>query len=628
MRKYNLPMITILAAVCLVLLVSPAVTQAQDRPNILWITVEDMSPQLGCYGDMYAHTPHLDRFAEESILYTNAIATAPVCAPARSTIITGMYQTAIGTHHMRNDAQLPDEVQPFTTSLRDAGYYCTNNHKEDYQFDPPNDTWDESSRQAHYKNRPDQDQPFFAIFNLHTTHESRVARDDIYEEVTQDLPDSLMVEPGEVPLPPYYPDTELVRRDWARYYNVIAAMDQEVQELLDELEAAGLTEETIVFYYSDHGMGIPRGKRWLYETGLHIPLMARIPEKYRSLATAKAGEKNNELVSFIDLAPTALKLAGVEVPKHMQGRAFLGTDLSPERDYAYAARDRMDERYDMIRAVRGERYKYIRYYEPFKPYYQYMNTPEKGVIMQEIRRMEEASALPPFAAQYMIDSKPQEELFDLQVDPYELFNLAESPAHQEILQEMRAAHVAWADKTKDIGLIPEPIINALQREHDQPIYTLARNGVLPIEKIGQTARLWTEGEQTVPQLRASLNDDDASVRYWAAIGLGNLATHAGSAKQALEESLSDPSVTVEIAAARALCRMNHCDEALEILEAGLHSEHEWVRLQAALVLDEIDEKARASIPALKSVMDDNNKYVVRVANRALNQLQGTENVVP
>ena len=218
-------MITSLAKVYLLLLVFPTVIQAQDRPNILWITVEDMSPNLGCYGDMYAHTPNLDRFAEESILYANAIATAPVCAPARSTIITGMYQTAIGTHHMRNEAWLPEEVQPFTMYLRDAGYYCTNNHKEDYQFDPPPGTWDESSRQAHYKNRPDQDQPFFAVFNLHTTHESRVARDDVYEEVTRDLSDSLRIEAGEGPLPPYYPDTELVRRDWARYYNVVAAMD-------------------------------------------------------------------------------------------------------------------------------------------------------------------------------------------------------------------------------------------------------------------------------------------------------------------------------------------------------------------------------------------------------------------
>ena len=605
-----------------------ATAHGQDQPNILWITVEDMSPNLGCYGDIYAHTPHLDRFAEESVLYTNAIATAPVCAPARSTIITGMYQTAIGTHHMRNKGRLPEEVQPFTTYLRDAGYYCTNNHKEDYQFNAPPGTWDESSREAHYNKRPNPDQPFFAIFNLHTTHESRVARDDIYENVTQDLPDSLMVAPGEVPLPPYYPDTELVRRDWARYYNVIAAMDQQVQALLDELEAAGLAEETIIFFYSDHGMGIPRGKRWLYETGLHIPLMVHIPEKYRALATAKAGEKNDELVSFIDLAPTALNLAGVEVPGYMQGRAFLGTDLSAERDYAYAARDRMDERYDMIRAVRGKRYKYIRYYEPFKPFYQYMNTPEKGIIMQEIRRMEEDNALPPFAAHYMTESKPQEELFDLQADPYELFNLADSPAHQDILQEMRQSHVAWADNTKDIGLIPEPIINALQREHDQPIYTLARNGVLPIEKIGQTARLWTEGPQAVPQLQQALDDEDASVRYWAAIGLGNLAEHAGKAQPDLEMGLEDPSSTVSIAAARALCRMNYCDDALETLEVGLRSEHEWVRLHASLVLDEIDEQARPAIPALQSVMDDENKYVVRVANRALNQLQGTANVVP
>lgn len=604
--------------------------QAQaDKPNILWITVEDMSPQLGCYGDSFVHTPHLDRLAGESIRYTNAIATAPVCAPARSTLITGMYQTSIGTHHMRNKARLPEQVHCFTEYLRNAGYYCSNNVKEDYQFDTPESAWNESSKEAHWRKRKDQSQPFFSVFNLTTTHESRIAQDDVYASVTEPLPDSLLQKPNQLPLPPYYPDTELVRRDWARYYNIIAMMDRQVQDLLNQLEEDGLLENTVVFFFSDHGVGLPRGKRWLYDSGLQVPLLVRIPEKYRSISSFGPGEVNDELVSFVDMAPTVLHLAGTDIPDYMQGRAFLGKNLPLERGYAYAARDRMDERYDMIRAVRSKRYKYIRYYEPYKPFYQYMNTPEKGVIMKEIRQLEKEKALPPFAAQYMAQSKPQEELFDLKADPHELFNLAGSEAHQDILLEMRQAHIRWAEETKDIGLVPEPTINKLQQSLDASIYTIAREGEgLPIDRIGKTARLWTEGKAAVAQLGKSLTDPDASVRYWAAIGLGNLARYAMPEVRALEKTLYDSSAVVRIAAARALCKMEYCDAPLKVLQQALQNDEEWVRLNAAIVLDEMGEQARPAIPDLQAVMDDKNKYVVRVANRALNQLYGTENVVP
>ncbi len=603
--------------------------QASERPNILWITVEDMSPHLGSYGDPFVHTPNLDRLAKKSIRYTHAIATAPVCAPARSTLITGMYQTSIGTHHMRNQARLPNDIRCFTEYLREAGYYCTNNAKEDYQFTTPPTAWDESSHQAHWRNRKEKDQPFFSVFNLHTTHESRIANDSIYARVVENLADSIQQKPEQLPLPPYYPDTELVRRDWARYYNVIAVMDQEVQAILDQLAADGLAENTIVFFFSDHGVGLPRGKRWLYDSGLRVPLLVYLPEKYRKVSSFRGGEVNDALISFVDMAPTVLHLAGVAVPGYMQGSAFLGDDLKPQRKYAYAARDRMDERYDMIRAVRSKRYKYIRYYEPYKPFFQYMNTPEKGVIMKEWRRLDEEGALPPLAAYYMASQKPQEELFDVQADPHELFNLAHEEKYQDILQEMRQAHIQWAEDTKDIGLIPEPLIERLQQTQESAIYSIARGDApLPIARISETARRWTEGASAVSVLGNDLSDADAAVRYWAAIGLGNLAAQARSQAGLLERNLQDSAMIVRIAAARALCKMERCEVAIKVLQQALRSDQEWERLHAAIVLDEMGEQARPAIPALQQVMNDKNKYVVRVANRALNQLLGATHVVP
>ncbi|RMH68307.1 MAG: DUF229 domain-containing protein [Bacteroidetes bacterium] len=607
--------------------------QAQDPPNILWITVEDMSPNLGSYGDTQAHTPNLDAFAREGVRFARAFATAPVCAPARSTIITGMYATSLGTHHMRSVGWLPDAVRPFTHYLRAAGYYTTNNHKEDYNFETPPGTWDASSTEAHWRNRPDPDQPFFAVFNLFTTHESHVRAGPAYERDVADLPPALLKDPDTLTLPPYHPDVPAVRAAWARYYNVITKMDREVAALLDQLEDDGLADETIVFYFADHGVGLPRGKRWLYDSGLHVPLIVRIPERYRTAGQGTPGTVEEALVSFVDLAPTVLNLAGVDVPEHMQGRAFLGPDLTPPRRYVYAARDRMDERYDMQRAVRDERFKYIRYYEPFKPFYQYMNTPEQGVVMKALRQGAAEGTLPPAAERLMTPTKPREELFDTEADPFETHNLADEPAYRDVLERMRAAQNRWVEETKDVGLIPEPILRAMEEEADLPAYTLVRQQEVPFARMRDVALLWTEGPAAVPTLVEALQSAHAPVRYWAAVSLGNLGAKAHPASGPLTDALADPSPTVAIAAARALCRMDQPDEALPVLVQHLRGDRQWVRLHAALVLDEIDDQARPAIDAMKAEMtyrDDmlaDGKYTVRVLNRALNELLGTDNEV-
>ena len=608
--------------------------EASGRPNILWLSCEDISAHLHCYGYPNARTPNLDRLAAQGTRYTNAFVTAGVCAPCRSAIITAMYQTSLGTHHMRCKAELPPHVKPFPTYVREAGYYCTNSSKQDYQFKTPKGVWDESSGKAHWKKRPDKNQPFFAVFNYTGCHESGIASKGKYDSVTEGLEKidrSVAVES----LPPYYPDTPIVREDWGRYYDVITAMDRWVGEHLQALEDAGEADNTIVVYWSDHGVGLPRAKRWLYDSGMHVPLIVRIPEKYRVDGQGTPGTVSDQLVSLIDLGPTTLNLAGSKMPERVHGQAFLGANTPAPRDYVYGARDRMDERYDIIRATRDKRYKYIRNYESFKTFYQYMNTPERGALMQEIRRVQSEGTANEGVAKFLTPSKPIEELYDTQIDPHEMNNLASDPQYKNILGRMRKTHLAWVLETRDLGLVPEAEINARQGKLGSAWAILGGDqaGTL-INRLRDAASLSLEGANSLPKMRQTLKDDDAAVRYWAAVGIGNLGTAGSAAKNDLTLALADDSENVRVAAARALCRMNEPNEALPVLVAVLDSGTQWARVHAANVLDEIDEQARPVLGGMKQnnvyrkgfVAD--GKYTVRVLNRALNELLGTNNVVP
>lgn len=594
------------------------------KPNILWITTEDISPQLDCYGFEFVNTPVLDQLAADGVMYTNAIASAPVCAPARTSIITGMHQSSIGGHHMRSTGWFPEEFKYYPQYLREAGYYCTNNSKTDYNLKYDKDEiWDESSNTAHWKNRPDKNQPFFAIFNFGGTHESGTNSKSKHEDVCKDLPPEVMIKPGEAPLPPYFPDTPIVNELWARYCNNISALDRFAENLLNELKEEGVAENTIVIFYSDHGAGIPIHKRWLYDSGLLVPFIVYCPEKYDHLMPHEQGKPSDELVSFIDLAPTVLNLAGVSIPQNMHGRAFIGDNLTPEREYTYSSRDRMDERYDMQRAVRDKNYKYIRYYEFPKPFIQYMNTPEKGDIMKAIRSSYKDGTLPEAGVKLMAQRKPVEELFDLEKDPQELNDLAGNPEYKEVLDKMRQAHKDWSVRVADAGLIPEPILREWETKYNKPIYKILRENEIPVDQIQEVAL-----SSNIEVFINNLSNQNEAVRYWAATGIGNYATEGNKEIfDGLSPLINDEYPLVRIAAARAFCILNQESDGLKTLSAGLKDKNEWTRLNAALVLDEIDEKARPLIPDLQSVMDDKNKYVVRVANRALNQLLSTDNEV-
>ena len=638
--QFAIPPLVIACVVTATLFVRSA--QADERPNILWLSAEDISPHLGCYGDPHAITPRIDRLARDGIRYSNAFTTAGVCAPCRSGIITGVYQTTLGTQHMRCNAKLPKEVQPFSTYLRQAGYYCTNNSKQDYQFKTPEDAWDHSSGKAHWRDRLREDTPFFAVFNYAGCHESGIENDQKYKSATKGLSESERQDASQLStLPPYYPDVPEVREDWKRNYELITALDHWVGGLLDELEADGLTDDTIVFFWSDHGIGLPRAKRWLYDSGTRIPLVTRIPAKFRSVPK-EAGIVDDRLVSSIDLGPTVLNLAGLDIPEPMQGKPFLATPLSrraaADRDYVYGARDRMDERYDIIRMVRDRRYKYIRNYEPLKPYFQYMNTPEKGKTMMSIRRAEREGTLPKAAMSFFQRTKPTEELYDLENDPHEINNLAGASGHIEVLERLRTAHERWVTRTKDVGLIPEPIL-AERAEVLGSQYAVLRqidDGDLA-NRVAESALAASSGHRALPQMRSALDDKDSAVRYWGATGIGNVFAIGAIDKRPyladLEASLADESVTVQIAAARAICHSGEnesTDKALSVLVDALADGAQWERLQAAIVLDEINEIALPVIESMRRALQPktslyaDGKYTVRVINRAINELEGTD----
>ena len=438
-----------------------AAAQAPVRPNIVWISTEDMSPHLGAYGDRFARTPVLDQLARESLRFTHAFTTAPVCAPSRAAIITGMYQTAIGAQHMRTTedrvpelpgpylAVPPFYVKAFPEYLRAAGYYTTNRAKTDYQFGVPFTIWDALGEDAHWRKRRDRDQPFFSVFNIGVTHESQ-----IFPSSPARKGKKLVSDPSEVPLPPYYPDTPLVREELARMYDNIADMDAQVGQLLRQLEEDGLADNTIVFFWSDHGDGVPRAKRSLYDSGLHVPLMVRWPKKLQP--PFAPGTANGQLVSFIDLAPTVLSMAGLDVPAHLQGRVIVGPKAGAEPEYVFAARDRMDIEYDMMRSARDKRYLYIRNFAPELPYAGFIIYRNQSAIMQEWFRLQAERKLSGPSALWMRTSRPPEELYDTAADPHQINNLAADPAHRARLERMRQAVTAWMSRIDDHGLINEP----------------------------------------------------------------------------------------------------------------------------------------------------------------------------
>lgn len=424
--------------------------KTQQPPNILWLVAEDLGPYLPAFGDSTIVTPNLDRLASEGVRYTNLFSPSGVCAPSRAAIATGMYPSGIGANHMRTNQYMevtglpayeavpPPPVKMFSELLRKAGYYCSNNAKEDYQFKAPVTAWDESSNKAHWRNR-NEGQPFFSIFNFGVTHESQLFEPYEREFI---IPDGIAF-----PRPPYLPDTEIVNQDLKKLYNNIAHLDRQIGELLDELETDGLLDSTIIFFYADHGGPLPRQKRMVYDSGLKVPMIIRYPNQ------ENAGEIDDQLISFIDFAPTLLNLAGETPPKYLQGQPFMKN--TEKRSYIHAASDRFDGFTDAKRAVRDKRFKYIRNYRPEQGYYLPVTYRERIPTMQELLRLRDTGQLDKFQAQWFRGNKPVEELFDTENDPHELVNLADDPEYVVKKQELRLELDRWLQEIGDQPNLPE-----------------------------------------------------------------------------------------------------------------------------------------------------------------------------
>lgn len=462
-----------------------SVFSQNEKPNIVWIVCEDISPTLSFYGDTTAKTPNLDALAKESLIYDNVFATTPVCGPSRSAIITGMLPSSIGTMHMRTGkdvqswgkleykdtirdhkgnlvtdlngklireyaAVIPDNVKCFTEYLRANGYYCTNNQKTDYQFAAPQSAWDENNAKAHWKNTP-AGMPFFSVFNFGETHESKI----------WDTKNPLTVDPNSVPVPKYYPDNQIIRNDLARLYTNIELLDIQVGKIIAELKKEGLYNNTIIFFYSDHGGPLPRQKREIYDSGLKVPFIIRFPN-----ATQKG--RVNQMISFADLAPTILSLANIKPPKYMEGVPFLGKFKSKDRKYIYATSDRFDEFTDRIRIVRDNQFLYVKNYHVELPKYKNVSYRLSIPMMNTILDLHQQNLLNK-AQEYWFQPKQEEELYDCLNDPLQLNNLVNNPAYTNKLVELRSACKIQFEDKLDYGKYYESdLINLMWPNGIQP----------------------------------------------------------------------------------------------------------------------------------------------------------------
>ena len=433
---------------------------SQKRPNILWLTGEDHGPHFGCYGDTYATTPNVDAFAKRSLRYTHASSNAPICAPARTCIITGMYSPAVGGHHMRSGVDLPKWLKLLPEILRENGYYCTNNSKTDYNINGDHKQyWDACSAKAHYRNR-NEGQPFFAVFNQTCSHESQIRNQN--ENPHHD--------PAKVVIPPYHPDTPEVRKDWAQYYDRLTKLDTWFGKQLDALKKAGLEEDTIVFFYGDHGSGMPRHKRYVGWSGLHVPLIVHIPEKYKHLRPKdyRAGEASERIVSFVDLAPTALSLCSIPKKPYYQGHAFLGHQIEASPRYCFGFVGRADEHPDESRSVFDGRYLYLHNFVPSLPQLKGLTYQMETRTTSQWKELFDAGKLNKIQAEPWSAPKATKLLFDLKTDPYEVKNIIQE--NPQIATRMASALGDYFVKTGDLGLISEGHLqHALSVEKVTPV---------------------------------------------------------------------------------------------------------------------------------------------------------------
>lgn len=574
--------------------------KAADRPNILWLVSEDNNPFIGAYGDPIARTPNLDALAKQGVLYRNVFSNAPVCAPSRFAILTGLYAETCGAaQHMRANAHLPAFIKTYPEHLRAAGYYCTNNAKTDYNCDvDPQKIWSAQGDQAHWRQRP-AGMPFMSVFNFQTTHESELFK-----------PTPGAVKPADVKLPAYLPDTPAIRQDYASYYNLMERMDAQIGASIAELEAAGLADDTIIFHYSDNGGVLPRSKRYCYDEGLRCGMIVRVPPKWAHLMPMKPGTQSQTPVSFIDLLPTLLAIANIPAPATAQGHAFLGPKAKPLR-YAFGARARMDERYDLVRTVTDGRYRYIRNYMPHLPAVQYQAFAWQAAGYQDWDRLRRAGKLTPLQSR-AFEPRPYEEFYDIEADRDQIVNLIDTPAHQQRLSQMRPALDAHMIEINDNGFIAEGM--AVEGYEES-----RRAGTYPLKEIMTLAAAAAKRDPgNVAMFQQGLDHANPVHRYWSAMGLLILAAKATAAASRLRQSMQeDQSPQVRIVAAQAVAALSAQNDAVTLLADLLGPKNVVpVRLQAINALTALGDKARPALPAIKTLARVDNMFL-RNAGRYL-----------
>ncbi len=567
--------------------------------NVVWIVIEDASPHIGCYGETLIKTPHIDRMAREGIRCSSAFVTSPVCSPSRSAMVSGMYQTTLGAHNHRSQVssgkgggnvayyhsyKVPKSVKLIPELFRDAGYYVTNKSKTDYNFIPTRKIYHGSD----WKKAP-SDQPIFAQFQLRGGKNRKA---------------NSHADPDKVVLPPYYPDHPDLRQDWAKYLDSWVETDKEVGQILTDLEKAGRLDSTAVFLWTDHGVSHLRGKQFLYEEGIHVPMLIRLPGKER------AGTVRDDLIEHIDVAACSLKLAGIKIPDNVQGRDFLASDYKP-RKFIFAGRDRCDETVDILRCVRDSRYKYIRNFMSHVSHTQPSQYKDGKKIVQIVRGLHKEGKLNEPQARPFALRRPPEELYDLQSDPHELVNLAGMAKHKKQLAAMRNVLYRWMTETRDVGLIPEPILEDIGREAGNKYLAF-----LDKERSGQTRRLIdviTAGEANESaMLLEYAKSPDPSTRYWAAVWLG--VNKSNESKTTLLELSTDPVPAIRVAAAQALCKLGELSQ-LKLLIKHINDSNLLVGMFALRAIEELGDAGKAHQADVAAAQKSSYEFSRRIARR-------------
>lgn len=608
-------MTPLLKFIAVIVIVFGGICQATERPNILWLTTEDHGPHLGCYGAPNAITPNLDAFASQSLRYTRASSNAPICAPARTTLATGMYAPSLGAHHMRSAVDVPEWLELIPELLRKEGYYCTNNEKTDYNFAGDHTKpWNNSSRTAHYRDRP-EGAPFFAVFNCTITHESQIRtknRNAIHD-------------PARITVPPYHPDIPEVRKDWAQYHDRVTQADKWVGNQLAELEEAGLADDTIVFFFGDHGSGMPRSKRYAGWSGRHVPLLVRIPEKFRHLwpADYQPGGKSDRLVSFVDFAPTLLSLVGKEARPWHQGRAFLGKHIAHARLHSYGFVGRADERPDESRSVTDGRFVYIRNLMPHVPLNKGLDYQMQTPTTRKWKQLFDAGKLNPVQAFAWNAPRPVEELYDLVKDPHETRNLVTERA--DMLEKFRDSLNQHLVATKDLGLLPESTMHEFSRKHRLAPGDFARSKHFDASSLVPLTTA-TKADDCLP-LRRDNPQLLASQLRALVVHSSDLLEKQGAVAGQLESLLDHESAEIRAGAAELLSRRDATrDRALGVLIslADPAASNPFAALHA---LDAISRLDSLAAPALQTLSATNTKPAKEWPGRVLNYVKDLNAVV-